>query len=100
MILTSSRLIARPWGPNSHGKDWVNNERAWILVNNGGGKVAICSVYMAAEVISNNDYRTWNDNIYECIHGEVQILKNDGYHILIIGDMNGHVGTPAHWYRR
>ena len=93
MILTSKRLVCRSWAPDLKDNEWVGNERAWTLVHNGGCKLAICSIYMAAEVVANNDFRAWNDCVYGILAGEVQCLKNDGYDVMVIGDLNGHIGS-------
>ena len=56
--------------------------------------IAICSVYMAAEIMANDDYKSWNESLYETIQGELRRLENDGYKCIIMRDMNAHIGTP------
>ena len=57
-------------------------------------RIAICSVYMACESPLNNDYKTWNDLIYAELDRELEVLENDGYKCVIVGDLNAHVGLP------
>ena len=57
-------------------------------------RIAICSVYMACESLLNNDYKTWNDMIYAELDRELEVLENDGYKCVIVGDLNAHVGLP------
>ena len=42
----------------------------------------------------NNDYKTWNDMIYAELDRELEVLENDGYKCVIVGDLNAHVGLP------
>ena len=94
LVLRSERLNCLVWNPEVEGSEWISSERVWILVHNNNCKIAICSVYMAAEVTANNEYIAWNDCIYEALQGEVRSRTEDGYLCMIIGDMNAHVGTP------
>ena len=48
---------------------------------------------MAAEVSTNTGYKDWNDQMYGHLTAEVQSLTRDGYKIMIIGDMKGHIGN-------
>ena len=76
------------WSPSLDEKEWVNNERVWILFQNSKDRIAICSVYMACESPLNNDYKTWNDLIYAELDRELKVLENDGYKCVIVGDLN------------
>ena len=63
MILVSNRVIHIRWDPQG-GDAWVSNERGWVLVHNKEARIAVCTVYLAAEVSSNTGYKDWNDQIY------------------------------------
>ena len=65
-----------------------------MLIHNNDCKIAVCSVYMAAEVTGNRDFVTWNDCLYSSIQGELRGLELKGYKCMIIGDLNAHVGVP------
>ena len=80
------------------GNDWVNTERAWILVHNNNSKIAVCSVYMACESSMDMSLKTWKDTIYATLQGELRYLEDEGYECLIIGDFNAHVGGPPFRY--
>ena len=47
----------------------------------GGCKLAICSMYMAAEVTANNDFVVWNDCLYSSIQGELKGFPADRVHV-------------------
>ena len=94
MILFSDRIKATKWTPPMGNNEWINSERTWILIHNNKSRIAICSVYMACESVTSNDFKEWNDQIYAAISKEVTILKSDGYKCAIIGDLNAHVGLP------
>ena len=92
LILKSDRVNCSEWTTTGTDNDWINSERSWLLVHSGGCKLAICSVYMAAEVTANNDFVAWNDCLYSSIQGELKGFQQTGYKCMIIGDMNAHVG--------
>ena len=92
MILVSNRVNHIMWEPQG-GDAWKNNERGWVLVHNKGVRIAGCTVYMAAEVSTNTGNKDWNDQMYGHLTAEVQSLTRDGYKIMILGDMNGHIGN-------
>ena len=94
MILLSNKFPAIKWSPSKDDNEWINNERVWILFQNSTERIAICSVYMACESPTNNDFKTWNDMIYAELSKESRILENDGYNCVIVGDFNAHVGVP------
>ena len=94
LVLTSKRLKWTPWDPSQWANEWIGSERIWILIHNNRCKVALCSVYMAAEVTTNNDFMAWNDSLYEALQGELRTLELEGYQCMIMGDMNAHVGAP------
>ena len=95
MILLSNKFPAFKWSPSKDDNEWINNERVWILFQNNTERIAICSVYMACESPTNNDFKTWNDMIYAELSKELRVLENDGYNcVIIVGDFNAHVGIP------
>ena len=89
MVLVSDRIIHSPWSPVNT-EPWVDNERTWIIIHNL--HLAICSVYMAAEVASSTAYKDWNRELYGCIGNEISSLEQDGYGCIVIGDFNAHIG--------
>ena len=94
IVLKSPKLKYLEWNPIVKDKEWVSSERTWIFVYKNGSNIAICSVYMAAEITANDDYKLWNESLYETIQGELRGLENEGYKCMIMGDMNAHIGTP------
>ena len=56
LVLRSNRVNCLQWIPEMDGNSWVNSERIWMLVHNNNCKIAVCSVYMAAEVTANNEF--------------------------------------------
>ena len=80
------------WEPGLVLNPYLNAERAWILTHENNAKIAICSVYMAAEV-PNNEFRVWNEDLYAMIKVEMETIQHEGYEVILIGDFNGHVGS-------
>ena len=73
---------------------YLDNEREWMLLHENGSNVAVCSVYMAAEVIG-ADYITWNTDLLSMIQAELASLRGQGYSCVLMGDFNGHIGCDA-----
>ena len=92
MVLVSDRINHSTWSPENTAP-WVENERTWIIIHNQSFRLAICSVYMAAEVIGGMTYKDWNRELYGCIGNEIHSLEQDGYGCILIGDFNAHVGA-------
>ena len=76
MILVSNRIIHMPWVPDKV-PTWVENERSWIRVHNQGMRLAVCTVYMAAEVIGNTAYQDWNISLYGYLSNEIRARVRD-----------------------
>ena len=70
---------------------YLDAERDWILIHENSKNLALCSVYMAAEVVGGN-FLSWNNDLYAMLTVELSFLRDDGY----MGDFNGHVGNNLH----
>ena len=57
-----------------------NTERMWTLVHENNARQAICSVYLAAEVL-NPDFRRWNLELLAMIESEMTLIKGEGYSV-------------------
>ena len=68
-------------------------ERVWTLVVGDGVRLAIGFGYFAST--SRAGYSNFNEKMYAMIEEDMRILKDDGYGIVILGDMNGHVGPRS-----
>ena len=73
---------------------YLDNEREWILIHENDSKVAICFVYLAAEVGGNN-FQVWNAELCAMLQAEVTTLREDGYTCSLAGDFNGHIGADS-----
>ena len=82
------------WEPRLVMFPYLDAERSWVLVHEGGRNVAICLVYIAAEA-PNSNFGTWNFELYAMITAEMSTISNEGYECLIIGDLNGHIGCDV-----
>ena len=58
-------------------------------------KLAICSVYMAAEVVGGT-ILSWNNDLYAMLSSELSFLRDDGYICVLMGDFNGHIGNDLY----
>ena len=65
-----------------------------MLLHENGTNVAVCSVYMAAEVIG-AEYIAWNADLLSMIQAELVSLRGQGYSCVLMGDFNGHIGCDA-----
>ena len=58
------------WDPDLGEDAWVNNECIWILVYRGSERLAVCSVYMAAENTVDGVFTDWNNSLYSHVRAE------------------------------
>ena len=70
---------------------YLDAERDWVLVHEGGRDLAICSVYLAADV-GGTEHIVWNADLINMIQAEMVALTEQGYACLLVGDFNGHIG--------
>ena len=73
---------------------YLDNEREWILIHENNSNVAICFVYLAAEVGGGN-FHVWNAELCAMLQAEITILREDGYTCSLAGDFNGHIGADS-----
>ena len=72
--------------------EFVQNERFWVTVDSLECKTAICGVYMACQ-LPDDRHGEWNDSLYWVLRQECEALRSSGYRVVVLGDMNGHVGN-------
>ena len=70
---------------------FVRNERVWRLVHSSNSKTAICAVYVGFQA-SDDRHSSWNDILFSVLKSEIVNLRNNGYRVILLGDMNSHVG--------
>jgi len=93
MILHKQDMNIHPWqSPERDSK--VDKERDWCLIKQGG-KVAICNIYLAAESREREDFRDWNERLLKVVKREIEILRMQGFEIILMGDFNGHCGRTG-----
>ena len=73
-------------------KLFVQNERVWVTVESKGFKTAYCLTYLGFQC-SKDRHGIWNDLILEVIEDEARSLKEQGFRLVIGGDMNAWVGN-------
>ena len=70
----------------------VENERQWLLIDNGKQKCALLHCYLACQTTRHTDYTQWNEDLFHLMLLELLKLKEQGFIILCLGDMNSRVG--------
>ena len=71
---------------------YVQKERTWVTAKTDGEKLAVGFVYVSHQT-ADDKYGQWNDGVYEVLEDEIKILKQQGFKILLKGDMNAWVGN-------
>ena len=71
---------------------YVQKERGWIISKTYNVTTATCIVYAGCQ-FSDNRNEEWNQGIYQVISNEQQKYRDQGFRVLIIGDLNGHIGN-------
>jgi len=89
-VFVKKELNAYVWdngGDNE--KTDIDRENIWVVVK-GEQDVAIGVVYLAAGGTERNT--NWNEKLLEKIQHEIEVIRNQGLEIIIVGDFNGHIG--------
>ena len=73
---------------NEHNDASIKEESIWYIIRGQEIKLAIGVIYMA---VDNPQNRDWNDKLEEKIARDIHTLKDEGMHILLLGDFNGHI---------
>ena len=71
-------------------KEYLDHERQWYTLVSGQTKYALLNVYMAFEI---EYHREWNEDLISLIHQEMQIMVQDGYELILAGDLNAKIGN-------
>ena len=71
---------------------FVNNERVWRIIHSAKSKTAVCAVYAGFQA-ADNRHSTWNDILFSVLKSEIADLRRAGYRVVLLGDMNSHVGS-------
>ena len=67
---------------------YIEQERQWLLLSKGPQKIAFLHCYLACQNNNNESYLKWNEDIYYLLIQECNLLKNQGFVILALGDFN------------
>ena len=71
---------------------FVNKERCWMTLTSQNYKTAVCGTYIGCQY-PDDRYKDWNNAIYSVIQKEAAELRASGHRVIILGDMNAHVGN-------
>ena len=71
---------------------FLEKERMWVTLSSQCFKTAVCTVYAGCQY-SDNRYETENISLYQVLQEEVSLLETQGYRVIILGDLNGHIGS-------
>ena len=92
MAIVNPNLNHMIWNSPDERFPELSNEKFWILIHEGGTKVAVGAVYMAAQVTNNDAFKEWNVKLYSMLEHDTRMLTDKGYKCFILGDFNGHIG--------
>ena len=73
---------------------YLDNEQEWIPFQKNNINVAICFLYLAAEVGEEN-FPVWNAELYAMLQTEITALREDGDTCSLARDFNGHIGAES-----
>ena len=93
MILHRQGMNIHPW-QSPEQDSMIDKERDWCLIKQGG-KIAVCNVYLAAESRERENFKDWNERLLRVLKREIEILKMQGFEIVVMGDFNGHCGRTG-----
>ena len=104
-ILYKDTLTAHKYTPAvPTNLEYIQNERQWLLVNQGKDRCAFLHVYIACQSFTSDSFLKWNEDLFLLIKEEAIKLKQQGFLVLAMGDFNSRVGclkglegnTPDH----
>ena len=93
LTLVKSSITHLVWTPKDDEYPDTYKEKSWVLIREGGAKIGLGFVYMAAQVIGTEEFKEWNRKLYCSLQKDLDKLQADGYDCIIVGDYNGHVGN-------
>lgn len=93
-LLYRDTLTAHQYNPNvpPHLK-YITNERQWLLISNNNEKIAFLHVYIACQTTRSDAFLEWNEDLFFLITQESKKLKQQGFIVLVMGDLNSRVGA-------
>ena len=92
-IFYRAELEPHCWNPSvSEDLEYISTERQWLLIDNGQKKLAFLHCYIACQSSTNNNFLTWNNDLFHLLTMEVCQLKSQGFLTLCMGDFNSRVG--------
>ena len=71
---------------------YVQKERRWIISKTFNQTTAVCFIYARCQ-FNDNRNEEWNQGIYKIVAKEQQEYKDKQFRVLIIRDLNGHIGN-------
>ena len=93
MILYKEKLSAHRWTPIVPSKSkYIENERQWLLLENGTQRCAFLHVYIACQNSKSDDFLQWNEDLFHLLTLEATKLRHQGFIIFSLGDYNSRVG--------
>ena len=92
-ILYRETLTPHHWTPQVQPNlKHIENERQWLLIDNGKEKIALLHCYIACQNNKNDEYLQWNEDLFQLMSNELAKLREHGFMVLCLGDFNSRVG--------
>ena len=92
-IMYNEELNHHRWKPEVPTRfQYLTNERQWLFLYSGTGKLAFLHVYIACANNNSEDFISWNEDLFELISSEAQQLRLQGFSVFALGDFNSRVG--------
>ena len=92
-LLFKSNLSPHPWTPpvpETH--KYVEKERQWMLLEVGRERVAFLHCNIACQTSCNDDFLTWNEDLFQLLTQETISIRQQGFRVLAMGDFNSRIG--------
>ena len=94
VLLYKESLVAHQWCPQvSSDKEYVKNERQWLLLTNEtGDRCAFLHCYVACQTNTSDGFIQWNEDLFHLLTMEAISLRRQGFMVIAMGDFNSRVG--------
>ena len=92
-LIYKSHMVPHRWIPEvQEGFHYVQNERQWLLFENGRERFALLHCHLACQTNHNDNFVQWNEDLFSIMINEIIEIRRRGFMVLSVGDLNSRVG--------
>ena len=87
-------MVTHKWSPPVPlDKEYVANERQWLLIDSHTERCAFLHIYVACQNNRSDSFLQWNQDLFHLVTQEAKTLRRQGFIVMALGDFNTRVGN-------